>query len=49
MLSWSTKWMGMTQGRRVHRGQWSVSVVGLRHNDEFEDVFVCVVGDEVVT
>ena len=38
----------MTQGRRVHRGQWSVRVVGLRHNDEFEDVF-CLCGDEVVT
>jgi hypothetical protein len=39
MLRWSTKSTGMTRGRRVHRGQWSVSVVGLRHNDEFADVF----------
>ena len=33
MLGWSTKRMGMTRGWRVWRGGWSVSVVGLRHND----------------
>ncbi len=33
----------------MHRGQWSVSVVGLRHKMSLRMFGFCAVGDEVVT
>jgi hypothetical protein len=36
------------RGRRVHRGQWSVSVVGLRQKMSSRMFSYCAVGDEVV-
>ena len=39
----------MTRGWRVWRRGWSVSVVGLRHNDGFADVSFCMVSDQVIT